>query len=146
MLQQGREQDVSEFTNFFHTLSSKLGIKDTEQHLVLKYRGCLHKYIQEEIIYPRSTRHTDTLSRSSKSLNRRSETLDLQIQSKGKVPPNHITKDKAKAGRPKTTCQSYKQRTVSRSWKRTRDSGVSSIRAPLTAQVSVGPSNDRWPS
>jgi len=26
-----------------------LGIKDTEQHLILKYRGCLHKYIQEEI-------------------------------------------------------------------------------------------------
>jgi len=32
----------------FHTLRTKLGIKDTEQHLILKYRGCLHKYIKKE--------------------------------------------------------------------------------------------------
>eukprot|EP00253_Pinus_taeda_P002175 PITA_02175 len=40
---------MPEFTNIFHTLRTKLGIKDSEQHLVLKYRGSLHKYIQEEI-------------------------------------------------------------------------------------------------
>jgi len=27
----------------------KLGIKDTERHLVLKYRDYLHKYIQDEM-------------------------------------------------------------------------------------------------
>jgi len=48
-LRQGRDQDVSEFTNIFHTLRTKLGIQDLEQHLVLKYCSCLHKYIQEEI-------------------------------------------------------------------------------------------------
>jgi hypothetical protein len=48
-LRQGRDQDVSEFTNVFHTLRTKLGIKDSERHLVLKYRGCLHKYIQDEM-------------------------------------------------------------------------------------------------
>eukprot|EP00253_Pinus_taeda_P035157 PITA_35157 len=48
-LRQRRDQDVFEFTNIFHTLRTKLGIKDSKQHLVLKYRGCLHKYIQEEI-------------------------------------------------------------------------------------------------
>ena len=48
-LRQGRDQDVPEFTNLFHTLRTKLGIKDSEQHLILKYRGCLHKYIQEEM-------------------------------------------------------------------------------------------------
>ena len=37
MLRQGRDQDVPEFTNIFHTLRTKLGIKDSEQHLVLKY-------------------------------------------------------------------------------------------------------------
>ena len=26
-----------------------LGIKDTEENLVLKYHGCLHKYIQDEM-------------------------------------------------------------------------------------------------
>jgi len=49
MLRQGRGQDVPEFTNVVHTLHRKLGIKDTEQHLVLKYRDCLHKYIQDEM-------------------------------------------------------------------------------------------------
>eukprot|EP00253_Pinus_taeda_P030882 PITA_30882 len=48
-LRQGRDQDVSEFTNIFHILRTKLGIKDLEQQLVFKYRDCLHKYIQEEI-------------------------------------------------------------------------------------------------
>ena len=31
----------------FYTLRTKLGIKDSEKHLVLKYRSCLHRYIQE---------------------------------------------------------------------------------------------------
>ena len=48
-LRQQRDQDVHELTNLFHTLRTKLGIKDSERHLVLKYRGCLHKHIQEEM-------------------------------------------------------------------------------------------------
>eukprot|EP00253_Pinus_taeda_P010613 PITA_10613 len=34
MLWQGRDQDVSEFTNIFHTLRTQLGIKDSELHLI----------------------------------------------------------------------------------------------------------------
>ena len=48
-LRQGRDQDVPEFTNIFHTLRTQLGVKDSELYLVLKYRGCLHRYIQEEM-------------------------------------------------------------------------------------------------
>jgi hypothetical protein len=48
-LRQERGQAVSEFTNTFHTLHTKLGIKDSERHLVLKYRGALHRYIQTEM-------------------------------------------------------------------------------------------------
>ncbi len=48
-VRQERGQAVSKFTNTFHTLRTKLGIKDSEQHLVLKYRGALHRYIQTEI-------------------------------------------------------------------------------------------------
>ena len=40
---------MSEFTNVFHTFPTKLGIKDFEQHLVLKYRDCQHKYIQDKM-------------------------------------------------------------------------------------------------
>jgi hypothetical protein len=44
-----RGQAVPKFTNTFHTLRIKLGIKDSEQNLVLKYRGALHRYIQTEM-------------------------------------------------------------------------------------------------
>ena len=49
MLWQKKDQDVHELTNLFHTLRTKLGIKDSERNLVLKYCGCLHKHIQEEM-------------------------------------------------------------------------------------------------
>jgi hypothetical protein len=48
-LRQERDQTVPDFTNIFHTLRTKLGIKDSERHLVLKYHGCLHRYIQTEM-------------------------------------------------------------------------------------------------
>jgi hypothetical protein len=46
---QQRDQDVHDLMNLFHTLRTKLGIKYLEKHLVLKYRICLHRYIQEEM-------------------------------------------------------------------------------------------------
>jgi hypothetical protein len=44
-----RDQAVPEFTNIFHTLRTNLGIKDSEKHLVLKYCGALHRYIQTKM-------------------------------------------------------------------------------------------------
>jgi hypothetical protein len=46
---QEKRQTVLEFTNTFHTLRTKLGIKDSERHLVLKYCGALYRYIQTEM-------------------------------------------------------------------------------------------------
>jgi len=48
-LRQERGQVAMEFTNTFHTLHTKLRIKDSERYLVLKYRGALHRYIQNEM-------------------------------------------------------------------------------------------------
>jgi hypothetical protein len=48
-LRQERNQEVLDFTNIFHTLHTKLGIKDLDWHLVLKYHGALHRYIQTEM-------------------------------------------------------------------------------------------------
>jgi hypothetical protein len=45
-LRQERDQTVPEFTNVFHTLRTKMGIKYYERHLVLKYHRGLHRYIQ----------------------------------------------------------------------------------------------------
>jgi hypothetical protein len=44
-LRQERDQAVPEFTNICHTLHTKLRIKYFERHLVVKYRGGLHRYI-----------------------------------------------------------------------------------------------------
>jgi hypothetical protein len=41
-----RDQTMREFTNVFHTLRTNLGIKDSERHLMLKYCGGMHRYIQ----------------------------------------------------------------------------------------------------
>jgi hypothetical protein len=46
---QERDQTIPDFTNNFHTLHTKLGIKDYERHLVLKYHHYLHRYIQTEM-------------------------------------------------------------------------------------------------
>jgi hypothetical protein len=40
---------VPEYTNIFHTLRSKLCVKDSKRHLVLKYRSGLHRYIQTKM-------------------------------------------------------------------------------------------------
>jgi hypothetical protein len=48
-LRQERDQAVLDFTNIFHTLRTKMGIKDSERHLVLKNHGALHRYIQTKI-------------------------------------------------------------------------------------------------
>jgi hypothetical protein len=48
-LSQERGQVVPESTNIFHTLRIKLSIKDSKRHLVLKYRGALHRHIQIEM-------------------------------------------------------------------------------------------------
>jgi hypothetical protein len=48
-LRQERDQAVPEFTNIFHTLCTNMGIKYSEKHLVLKYRGGIHRYIQAEM-------------------------------------------------------------------------------------------------
>ena len=45
ILRQERDQMVPEYTNKFHTLCIKLGIRDSEWHLVLKYCSGLHRYI-----------------------------------------------------------------------------------------------------
>jgi hypothetical protein len=48
-LRQERDQTIPDFTNIFHTLCTKLGIKDSEHHLFLKYCSCFHRYIQTEM-------------------------------------------------------------------------------------------------
>jgi hypothetical protein len=48
-LHQERDQTILDFTDIFHALHTKLGIKDSKRNLVLKYHDCLHRYIQTEM-------------------------------------------------------------------------------------------------
>jgi hypothetical protein len=48
-LRQERDQALREFINIFHTLRAKMDIKDSEQHMVLKYHSSLHRYIHTEM-------------------------------------------------------------------------------------------------
>jgi hypothetical protein len=48
---QEHDQKMLELTNTFHTLHTKLGIKDSERNLVLKYHGGLHRYIKTEMYF-----------------------------------------------------------------------------------------------
>jgi len=43
ILCQERDQSVPEYTNKFHSLRTKIGIKDSGSHLVLKYWNGLHR-------------------------------------------------------------------------------------------------------
>ena len=42
ILRQERDQTVSEYTNNFQNLCTKLGIKDSKRHLILKYYSGIH--------------------------------------------------------------------------------------------------------
>jgi hypothetical protein len=48
-LRQERDHTIPHFTIIFHTLRTKLGIKNFEHHPVLKYHDCLHRYIQTKM-------------------------------------------------------------------------------------------------
>jgi hypothetical protein len=48
-LRQKRDHMVPKYNNIFHTLRSNMGIKDSEWHLVLKYRVGIHRYIKIEM-------------------------------------------------------------------------------------------------
>ena len=49
LLQQNKDQSIQRYTNIFHALSTKLGIKDSKKHRVMKYKSGLHRYIQTEM-------------------------------------------------------------------------------------------------
>jgi hypothetical protein len=106
-LWQERDQTVPEFTNISHTLRTKMGIKDSERHLVLKYRGALHRYIQTEMEF------LDILSLGATYRYPVKIEQNLKQKTRQFGPGNPSAK--AMKGRPQPTEQRTKQRwTVSR--------------------------------
>ena len=113
-LRQQRDQDVHELTNLFHTLRTKLGIKDSEKHLVLKYHSFLHRYIQEEMEFLDISSFGTTYWYAAKieqKFKQKKRYFGSANEKQGKGA-NRRTKDKDKAWRPKTTCQRHKKITT----------------------------------
>jgi hypothetical protein len=131
---QERDKAVPDFTNIFHTLHTKLGIIDSERHLVLKYRGVLNRYIYTKIelstSYPWAW-PTDMLSKLSRSSNKRHDNLSLVTPHKKiqeRVAPNHRRKDRENMDSIRTTSPSYKQRKTPEIKIKIPGSGANSIR------------------
>jgi hypothetical protein len=152
-LRQERDQTVPDFTNIFHTLRTKLGIKDSEHHLVLKYHVvvCIDTFKQKWSFWtsPHWARLIDTLSRSSRNLSRKGESLDLQTphsRSREKAAPTHTTRDQVEMVSLRTTSPSHNTRRAMRRRRRTRENGVSTIKSLGTTPKNVAPSSHSWPN
>jgi hypothetical protein len=149
-LRQERDQAVPDFTNIFHTLCTKLGIKDSERHLVLKYHGALHRYIQTEMEFLWTShpwaRPTDMPSKSSRSSNKRCGNLGLGTphnKSQERAAPTHRTKDREKMDSIKTTSTSHKKRRTPERQRKILGSGATSIRA-LGITLLTAAQRSRW--
>jgi hypothetical protein len=105
-LRQERDQAVPEFKNIFHTLCTKMGIKYYEQHLVLKYRGGLHRYIQDEMEFldisslGAAYRYVVKIEQNLKQKMRQFGPGNPSQQKPGKGDPNPHNKGQRKYGQP----------------------------------------------
>ena len=90
----------------FHTLRTKLGIKDSRKNLVQEYHICLHIYIQEEMEFLKISSLGTAYQYAAKLeqiFKQKKRDFGSANQKQGKVPPNRRTKEKSKAWRPKIT-------------------------------------------
>jgi hypothetical protein len=141
-LRKERGQAVLEFTNTFHTLRTKLGIKDSERHLVLKYRGALHRYIQTEMDFLDISslgvayRYVVKIERNLSTRTNRSSGLQIRNN-------QSMTKKSLTNSLPKTSPSHRKKRVTGRQ-RRTPENGVISTKAPGTTPMNVAQNSHWW--
>jgi hypothetical protein len=134
-LRQERGQVVLEFINNFHTLHTKLGIKYSKRHLVLKYRGSLHRYIQIEMDFldisslGDAYRYDVKLSRNLSTI--KNASLGLQIHNNQSIIKTTLTNSLPK------TSPSHRKRRVRERQGTTLESGVISTKSPGTTSINV---------
>jgi hypothetical protein len=150
-LWQERDQAVPDFTNIFHTLCTKMGIKDSERHLVLKYHGALHRYIQTEMefldISSLGTAYRYAIKIEQK-LKQKTDNLGLGTphnKSQERVAPTHRTKDRENMDSIRTTSPSRKQRRTPERQRKIPGSGVTSIRSLGITLLTAAQSSRWWP-
>jgi hypothetical protein len=100
-------------------------------------------------ISPHWVRIIDMLSRSSKNLSGRGESLDLQnphSRRREKVALTHTKRDRSKMATLRTTSPSRNKIREMRRQRRTRENGVNTIEALGTTLKNVSPSSHSWSS
>jgi hypothetical protein len=142
-LQQERGQEVSEFTNTFHTVCTKLGIKDSERNLVLKYHGALHRYTQNEMdfldILSLDVAYRHVVKIEHKFKHQKNMSLGLKICNNQSMINTALTKSL-----PKTSPSHMKRRVMGRK-RRTLENGVISTKSPGTTLMNVSQNSHWWP-
>jgi hypothetical protein len=148
-LRQERDQAVPEFTNIFHTLCTKLGIKDSERHLVLKYHGALHRYIQPKWNFWTSrpwAQPTDMCQNRAEA-----QTKDVTIwawepsqQKPGKGSPNPQNKGQRKDGQYQDNQSKPQAKKDTERQRKILGSGVTSIRSLGITLLTVAQSSRWW--
>jgi hypothetical protein len=137
-----REGPISfEFTNTFHTLRTKLGIKDSKRHLVLKYRGALHRYIQTEMDFLDISslgvayRYVVKIEKKFKNQNKwEFRSANLQQPKYDKDIPQTVSK----------TSPSHRKRRVTGRQRRTPENGVISTKSLGTTPMNVSQNSHWW--
>ena len=148
MLRQGRDQDVSDFANVFHTLHTKLGIKDSKQHLVLKYCSCLYKYIQEEIEFLNISSFGTTyryVVNINQKFNQKKKEFGFVNPNQGKGAPKPQNKGQSQGGVAQDNPP--KLQAKNNAVKPKKDTGKwCEFHKSSTHNTSVGLSSHQWPS
>jgi hypothetical protein len=141
-LRQERGQAVPDFTNTFHTLRTKLGIKDSERNLVLKYRGALHRYIQTEMDFldisslGAAYRYAVKIEQKFNTIT--NESLGMQIRNNQSMTKMTLTNSL-----PKTSPHHRKRRVTGRQ-RRTLENGVISTKSLGTTPMNFAQNSYWW--
>jgi hypothetical protein len=139
---QEKGQAVSEFTNTFHTLRTKLGIKDSERHIFLKYCGLYIDTSKLKWIFWTSHHWVfliDMLLKLSRNLSTRtSGSSGLQIHNNQSMVKTDLTPSLHKIS------PSHRKGRVIERRKKTLKNGVISSKSHGTTLMNVAQNSHWW--
>jgi hypothetical protein len=150
-LRQERDQAVPDFKNIFHTLRTELGIKDSKRHLVLKYRGVLHRYIQTKMEFldisslGAAYRYVIKIEQKLKQKTRQFGPRNPSQKNPGKGGPNPQNKGQRKYGQYQDNQSKPQERRTLKRQRKISGSGATSIRSLGIKLLIVAQSRCCWP-
>jgi hypothetical protein len=124
-------------------MRTKLGIKDSVRHLVLKYHGALHRYIYMEMdfldISSLSAAYRYLLKFSRNLSIRTKGSSGMQIHNNQRMTKMALTNSSTK------TSPRHRKRRVTGRQRRTPENGMISTKSPGTTLMNVIQNSHWWP-